>query len=164
MNYIYESYRYSGYANLNGTSKKHCRMTTDAIRGSVCLFWQMLFHSPASRRSYGIHINDETKPFVEALAYEYSHFSNPRQKRNVNNQGLVDSYAGIERTSEFNHTEHSAGKQFRHKRSPSAIYSQCSTTAVAYLKKNDQIFLKSLEFSSIIIPKPYLTFWGLVKL
>ena len=123
-----------------------------------------MFHSPYARKSYGIHINNEVMPFVEALSYHTSnHYSDERVKREIS---LTEPqpYDVVSRLVEMNTHEYSSHRHSRKKRSISATYSQCNTMAVVYLDRNDEVFLKSLEPHPVVIPTPYLTFWGLVKL
>ena len=115
----------------------------------------MMFHGPSARKSYGIHVNDETVPFIESLSFD--NIRNTRRKRSVdqhtNDADPYDSTAvDPERTLS------------REKRSRYASYSQCNTMAVRYLRKNDEVFLKSLEFARTVIARGYLTFWGMAKL
>lgn len=134
----------------NSTSGKVKVMST----GVYLVYAQILFHSPYFRKSFGIHINDETKPYIEALSFGSTTHGVRRYKRRAE---LLDPdpYADLYAADQH---------RIRHRRSEYLEYSQCNTMAIAYIKKNDQVFLKSLESKRSVIPKEYLTFWGLVKL
>ena len=117
-----------------------------------------MFHGPTARKSYGIHVNDETVPFIESLSFDQ--IREPRNKRGAAPYD-PDPYAQTNTDQASVVPETPVG---RHKRAHYASYSQCNTLAVRYLDKNDEVFLKSLEFARTVIPRGYLTFWGMAKL
>ena len=107
--------------------------------GTYLLYAQVLFHGPSVRKSFGLHVNDELVPFVEAASFE---ILPGRKKRSI------------------------APSTYREKRSTHNYYpyNQCNTQAVTFLKRNDKVFVRSIEKGrSIIVMRP-LTFFGLVRL